>query len=277
MTDGEAATAFAPGHVTGFFSVARRDDPAEAGSRGAGVTLSEGVTVEVAPSDESVVVLNGAETDVESAHRVLDALDVSARVTAETDLPLGAGFGVSGATALATALAANAAFGCERSENELVELAHVAEVEAGTGLGDVVAQARGGLPVRVEPGAPPHGALDGVPASGRLEYVSFGGLSTSEVIGGDTDALSAAGEEALAALRETPTVAEFFAQSREFARAAGLLDDEVAEAVEAVTDAGGEAAMAMLGRTVFALGSGLSAAGYDPEVCEIHRAGASLR
>jgi pantoate kinase len=277
MTDGEAAMAFAPGHVTGFFSVERDDDPARAGSRGAGVTLSEGVTVEVAPSDESAVVLNGAETDVESAHRVLDALDVSARVTAETDLPLGAGFGVSGATALATALAANAAFDCERSENELVELAHVAEVEAGTGLGDVVAQARGGLPVRVEPGAPPEGVLDGVPASGRLEYVSFGGLSTSEVIGGDTDALSAAGEEALAALRETPTVAEFFAQSREFARAAGLLDDEVAEAVEAGADAGGEAAMAMLGRTVFALGSGLSDAGYDPEVCEIHRAGASLR
>lgn len=277
MTDVDAATAFAPGHVTGFFSVERDDDPARAGSRGAGVTLSEGVTVEVAASDESAVVLNGAETDVESAHRVLDALGVTARVGAETDLPLGAGFGVSGATALATALAANAAFGCERSENELVELAHVAEVRAGTGLGDVVAQARGGLPVRVEPGAPPRGALDGVPASGRLEYVSFGGLSTSEVIGGDTDVLSTAGEDALAALRETPTVGTFFAQSRQFAREAGLLDDEVAEAVEAVADAGGEAAMAMLGRTVFALGTGLSAAGYDPEVCEIHRAGASLR
>jgi pantoate kinase len=276
MTDGEAATAFAPGHVTGFFSVARADDPARAGSRGAGVTLSDGVTVEVAPSNESVVVLNGTETEMASAHRVLDALGVTARVEAETALPLGAGFGVSGATALATALAANAAFGCERSENELVELAHVADVEAGTGLGDVVAQARGGLPVRVEPGAPPHGEMDGVPASGRVEYVSFGGLSTSEVIGGDTETLSAAGEDALAALRETPTVEQFFAGSRRFAREADLLDDEVADAVAAVSDAGEEAAMAMLGHTVFALGTGLSDAGYDAAACEIHRAGASL-
>lgn len=277
MSDGESATAFAPGHVTGFFSVARADDPAASGSRGAGVTLSAGVTATVTPSDESVVALNGAATDVESAHGVLDALGVTARVEAATDLPLGAGFGVSGATALAAAFAANAVFDCGYSENELVRAAHVAEVEAGTGLGDVVAQARGGVPVRLEPGAPPHGSLDGVPAAGRVEYVSFGGLSTSEVIGGDTEALSAAGEAALADLRENPTMPAFVAASRRFAREADLLDGEVAAAVDAVTDAGGEAAMAMLGRSVFALGTGLSDAGYDAASCEIHAAGACLR
>jgi pantoate kinase len=279
-SDGEAVTAFAPGHVTGFFSVSASDagESARAGSRGAGVTVSEGVTVAVAPSSGGrEVVLNGDPTDVESAFGVLDALGVDARVYAETDLPLGAGFGVSGATALATALAANEAFDCGRSENDLVRVAHAAEVEAGTGLGDVVAQARGGVPVRLEPGAPPHGSLDGVPASGHIEYVSFGGLSTSEVIGGDTSELSAAGEDALDDLRADPTLPEFFAASRRFARAAGLLDGEVEDAIAAVRAEGGEAAMAMLGRTVFALGTGLSDAGYDAERCEIHRAGASLR
>jgi len=34
--------------------------------------------------------------------------------------------------------------------------------------------------------------------------------------------------------------------------------------------------MAMLGRTVFGLGTGLSDAGYDPEVCRIDAAGARL-
>ncbi|MFB6072691.1 MAG: pantoate kinase [Halobacterium sp.] len=277
MTDGEAATAFAPGHVTGFFSVARRDDPARTGSRGAGVTLSAGVTVRVAPASETEVGLNGKRIDVESVTRVLDALDATAAVRAETALPLGAGFGVSGAMALAAAFAANEAFGRERSENELVELAHVAEVQAGTGLGDVVAQARGGVPIRVKPGAPGWGALDGVPARGRVEYVSFGGLSTSEVIGGDTEQLSAAGERALERLRERPTLPEFFAASRAFSREAGLLDGDVEAAVEAVRAAGGEAAMAMLGRTVFALGTGLSDAGYDAEACEVHAAGATLK
>ncbi|MCF2240303.1 sugar kinase [Halobacterium salinarum] len=279
MSDGESAVAFAPGHVTGFFSVdaGATEAAVASGSRGAGVALSAGVTVTVTRAENTGVVLNGTPTEIASVRGVLDALGVTARVTAETPLQLGAGFGVSGATALAAALAANEVFGCGCSENELVQVAHVADAEAGTGLGDVVAQARGGLPVRVEPGAPPHGSLDGVPASGRIEYVSFGGLSTSDVIGGETDALSAAGADALAALRADPTVAEFVAASRRFARAAGLVDAAVADAIAAVQAAGGEAAMAMLGRTVFALGTGLSDAGYDAASCAIHHGGASLR
>lgn len=276
MSDGNAATAFAPGHVTGFFSVQRADDPRRTGSRGAGVTLSAGVTTRVEESKETRVRLNGSEVAVDSVSDVLDALDATATVDAETNLPLGAGFGVSGAMALATALAANSAFDAGRSANELVAVAHAAEVEAGTGLGDVVAQARGGVPIRVDPGAPAHGRLDGVPDSGRIEYVSYGGLSTSDVIGGNTDQLSAAGERALANLRERPTLPRFMAHSRTFADEAELLDGQVAEDIEAVTAAGGEAAMAMLGRTVFALGTGLSDAGYDPEVTNVNPAGATL-
>jgi len=276
MSDGETATAFAPGHVTGFFSVQRADDPERAGSRGAGITLSSGVTTRVDPGEETRVRLNGREVDVESVFGVLDALDATAEVSAETPLPLGAGFGVSGAMALGTALAVNSAADAGLSANDLVAVAHAAEVEAGTGLGDVVAQARGGVPIRVEPGAPAHGRLDGVPDAGRVEYVTFGGLSTSEVIGGDTAALTAAGEAALDELRDHPTLPRFMALSREFSRAADLLDGEVAAAVDAVADAGGDAAMAMLGRTVFALGTGLSDAGYDPEVCRVHAAGATL-
>jgi len=276
MSDGDAATAFAPGHVTGFFSVERTGTPEQTGSRGAGVTLSAGVTTRVELAEETRVRLNGRAVDVGSVTRVLDALDATAAVSAETALPLGAGFGVSGAMALGAALAANSAFDAGLSANDLVTVAHAAEVEAGTGLGDVVAQARGGVPIRVEPGAPAHGRLDGVPDAGRVEYVSFGGLSTSEVIGGDTETLSAAGADALDRLREHPTLPRFMALSREFSREAGLLDGEVEAAVEAVTDAGGEAAMAMLGETVFALGTGLSDAGYDPEVCRVHPAGATL-
>lgn len=277
MSDGDGVTAFVPGHVTGFFSIHRADDPAQTGSRGAGVTLSAGVETAVEPAAETTISLNGEALDVESVRRVLDALDVTAAVAAETDLPLGAGFGVSGAMALGTAFAANSYFGRGRSTNELVELAHVAEVEAGSGLGDVVAQARGGVPIRLVPGSPEFGRLDAVPETSRIEYVSYGGVSTSEVIGGDTETLSAAGERALASLREEPTLSRFMLASRAFSREANLLDGEVEHAVETVTNAGGEAAMAMLGRTVFALGTGLSDAGYDAEVCEVHPAGATLR
>ncbi|MFC7204449.1 pantoate kinase [Haloferax namakaokahaiae] len=270
------ATAFVPGHITGFFSAHPDDDASLAGSRGAGVTLSQGVAVTVESASESRVRLDGEDVSMPPVEDVLDSLDVTATVRAETDLPLGAGFGVSGAMSLGTALAANAVFSCKRSENDLITLAHEAEVRAGTGLGDVVAQARGGIPIRVEPGAPAHGTMDGIPARPRIEYVAFGGLSTAEILSGDTTALTAAGEAALEHIRDEPTLDRFMQESRQFARDAGLLTERVESAIGDVADAGGSAAMAMLGETVFAVGTGLSDAGYDPVVCDVHPAGATL-
>ncbi|MDB2270288.1 pantoate kinase [Halorubrum ezzemoulense] len=283
----QRATAFVPGHVTAFFSAHRDDDPTVAGSRGAGVTLTDGVTVRVSAADDGDTVADAAaagETTIDGEVGSIGAVDdvlaeldaTAADVAVETDLPIGAGFGVSGAAALGAALAANDAFDRGRSENELVRVAHAGEVDRGTGLGDVVAQARGGVPVRLEPGAPGVGELDGVPASARVEYVTFGELSTEEVLGGDTDALSAAGEDALDRLRADPRLPTLMDAARGFAGEADLLVPEVAEAIDAVDAAGGEAAMAMLGRTVFALGTGLSDAGYDPEACRIDAAGARL-
>ena len=308
--NGKRTTAFVPGHVTAFFSAHPAADPAVAGSRGAGLTLSDGVDVTVETTDDAsaagntvatddalaandasaAITLDGEPASIGAVADVLAALGVRARVDLETDLPLGAGFGVSGAAALGTALAANAAADRGRSENELVRIAHEAEVERGTGLGDVVAQARGGIPIRLEPGAPGHGVLDGIPAHARVEYVTFGELSTEDVLAGDTAALTGAGERALSRLRADPRLPTLMDASREFAERADLLVPEVAEAIEAVAAAGNSerdgpadgdgaetgAAMAMLGRTVFALGTGLSDAGYDPAVCHTHPAGARL-
>jgi len=279
--DDRPSTAFVPGHVTGFFSPCPADDPDRAGSRGAGLTLTDGVDVtvhETGTGDAPTVSLDGDPVSMPPVATVLDGLGVAdrARVVAESDLPLGTGFGVSGAMALGTALAANDRFGCERSANDLVALAHRAEVEAGTGLGDVVAQARGGVPVRLDPGAPGHGRLDGVPATRRVEYVAFGDRSTAEVLAGDTAPLVAAGDAALSRLLDRPTLSTLVAESNRFARDAGLLADRVRETVDAVSETGGEASMAMLGETVFALDSGLTDAGFDAETCRICAAGAHL-
>jgi pantoate kinase len=272
--------AFVPGHVTGFFSPCDADESVRAGSRGAGVTLSDGVRVTVRvddPSTASRLIFNGTPVSMPPVETVLTVLDAEdAHVTAESDLPLGTGFGVSGAIALGTALAANHAFDRGRSANDLVALAHRAEVLAGTGLGDVVAQARGGVPIRLDPGAPPHGRLDGVPATRRVEYVSFGGLSTADVLAGDTDPLVDAGDRALSRLTDRPTLSELLAASRRFADRTGLPTDRVRGVVDDVVDTGGEASMAMLGETVFSLGTGLTDAGVDADVCRICQTGAHL-
>ncbi|WP_276258496.1 pantoate kinase [Haloglomus litoreum] len=272
-------TAFVPAHVTGFFTAEPADDPTEAGSTGAGLALSDGVTVRVEPATPGTyeVTLDGESLDIAAPKRVLRALRVDgAHVRARSEVPLASGFGVSGALALGTALCANAVFDRELSENELVTVAHGAEVQAGTGLGDVVAQARGGVPVRLEPGAPGQGFMDGIPARSRVEYVTLGELSTEAVLSGDTDLLSHAGQRALSALVQEPTLERFVRSSRRFAREAELLTDRVRDVVLDVSEADGSASMAMLGETVFALGTGLSDAGHDPAVCRIHPTGAHL-
>ncbi|WP_455449193.1 pantoate kinase [Natrinema thermotolerans] len=273
----EEATAFVPGHVTGFFSAHPDDDPTKAGSRGAGLTLTDGIEVTVERAAETTVFLDDVEIEIEPVETVLETLDVTARIDATSELPIGSGFGVSGAMALGTALAANRVFGCKLSMNELVTIAHGAEVQAGTGLGDVVAQAHGGVPIRLEPGGPQDNKLDAVPARARVEYVTFGELSTADVLSGDTEQLTAAGQEALSRVVEEPTLLSFMYASRLFARDAELLTDRVRETIAEVSDADGQASMAMLGETVFALGTGLSDAGYEPSVCATHPAGAVLK
>ena len=57
-----------------------------------------------------------------------------------SSLPLGYWFGISGASALATAYALNRLLKLKKSNKELAIIAHIAEVESKTGLGDVTNQ-----------------------------------------------------------------------------------------------------------------------------------------
>ena len=59
--------AFSPGHITGFFQICDdSESPLEKGSRGAGVSVSKGVTttVEIAPANNSTlqIIINGKDS-----------------------------------------------------------------------------------------------------------------------------------------------------------------------------------------------------------------------
>lgn len=276
MRDGSTARAFVPGHVTGLFTVHRTDDPTTTGSRGAGFTLADGVTVSVQSTSDTSVTLDGDTTEINAVSGVLDVLDVNGTVEIDSDLPVGMGFGLSGGMALGTALASNEVFQLSYTMNELVRFAHVADVEAGTGLGDVVAQARGGIVLRLEPGAPPHGRLDDIPGEGRVEYLALGELSTPEVLADHPETITRAGTRALETLRSEPTRNRFVETAGQFSEEVGLMTPRVTSIVETVESAGGEASMAMLGETVYGFGHALSDAGFEPEVSTIDHCGASL-
>ncbi|WP_309221806.1 GHMP kinase [Halorussus sp. MSC15.2] len=213
--------------------------------------------------------MDGEPTDFEPVELALRELGVAARVDLTPEVPIGRGFGASGAATLATAIAANAEFGLGRSRDELVEVAHRAEVEAGTGLGDVFVQNRGGLVVG--DGGDPRKYDRETP----IEYASFGPIATEEALADDDLMATVAreGSATLDALPDDPSLARLTRDAWDFAETIGLPTAEVREAVEAVEAAGGAASMAMVGETVFAVG----AAGVLPNRTEVCPEGAQLR
>ncbi len=237
--------AFAPASVTALFA------PTGSGSVGASIALADGMVADVAPADEAVVRVDGESAGFEPVERALDALDVAAAVDLRAEIPIGCGFGASGAATLATALSADGTFDLGRSRAELVEVAHEAEVASGTGLGDVFVQAQGGLVVGDEDGRRRFEPDDPV------EYESYGGISTAGVLGDDDlmSAVARVGRRLLADLPAEPTLADATARGWTFARELDLATPRVADAVACVEEAGGVASMAMVGESVFAVGA----------------------
>ena len=160
------ASAFAPGHLTGFFQICdEAEDPLLRGSRGAGFSIDMGVhtKVRVEPSKNEIisVVMNGRATGEAVAsenviRRMLDMAEEPQRVevTHEIETPIGSGFGSSGGGAITIALAMNDALRLGLSYVDASRVAHLAEIECKTGLGTVFAATQGGFGVLHKPGAP---------------------------------------------------------------------------------------------------------------------------
>ncbi len=251
--------AFAPGHITGFFAAVERDDALDTGSRGAGIVVEDGVTVDVSDADETTVTLDGEQVEFEAVERVLGMCEVTASVEIDADVPVGCGFGVSGAAALATAFAVNEEFSLGQESDQMVAAAHVADVLAGTGLGDVVPQGLGGVVTRIEPGAPDIGLFGEIEVEDpRVGYTVHGSLDTADVLDDDEaiERVNKAGESALDGLLKDPSVGKLVDLSWEFALESGLTTETVEKTVGDVRSAGGKASMAMLGETAFGVAAG---------------------
>ncbi|MDO9516469.1 MAG: pantoate kinase [Methanosarcinaceae archaeon] len=254
------ARAFAPAHITGFFEIHFNDDPRRMGSTGCGIVLDHGVETTVVADrsiDHTTVKLNGSIVHEGAIHTVVEMLtDVPVMVDSTADVPIGCGFGASGAGALGAAYALNRALSLDLTAEQLTETAHVAEVKNGSGLGDVMAQSHGGIVIRTRAGAPPFGEIDRIPASDyKVLCIVLGEISTKSVLE-DTHAvrqINSAGRVALKALLKAPTIESFMIQSREFAIKTGLVSERALDIIETVGSVGGMASQAMLGDTVFAI------------------------
>src|SRR5262249_22797040 len=128
---------------------------ATSGSLGVGLTVDKGVRVTVRRAKRTTVTVNGKRVRFPTVKRVCDALaDEPVEVAIRSDLPIGAGFGISGGSALAVAYALNELFQLGYSKRDAALVAHAAEVEQGTGRGDVGTQFTGGVVMKTDRGKP---------------------------------------------------------------------------------------------------------------------------
>jgi pantoate kinase len=246
--------AFAPAHITGFFFVHDDTDPLRTGSCGAGLSLDDGAVTEACLSDRTEILLNGRPAEAETTAAIVRMLtDRPVRVETRLGIPVGGGLGASAAGAVSTALALNELLGLEKTMNELLYAAHVAEVTSHTGLGDVAGMSSGGVEIRLHPGVPFN--IDRIPLPPTyIYYVHFGPISTNSVLSDPREkaAINKAGRMCLKSLLAKPTFCELMRLSKAFAVETGLISERALDAVEAVESHGGLASMAMLGDTVFA-------------------------
>ena len=150
----KTAKAFAPAAISSFFEIHDTEgdkpivDLEKVGARGGGFGLQKGVltevTVQEAEKSNIKVFINSklaveAKTTRNVIQILLNKTDKKYGVTVkhQIEVPIGTGFGTSAGGALTAALALKEAIDLPLTYSQIGKIAHVAEIECGTGLGTV--------------------------------------------------------------------------------------------------------------------------------------------
>ncbi len=262
------ARAFSPGHITGFFETANKQEhnPLYKGSRGAGFSIDRGISTAVYVYEGrsgSEIWINGRlvkPQKAEVSQWVVDHYLSNAdrpyfvKVEHDIDMPVGFGLGSSGAAALSLSYALNEALGSKLSTVEAAQLAHRAEIACRTGLGTVIAEFAGGFEMRTGIGAPGIGAVEKIALDGyKAVVLCLAPISTKSFLAKRLESIDGLGGRMLGKLSESRSVDDFMKMSYEFADMLGLTDGKTRSPVRALRAKGFEASVALFGETVFTL------------------------
>jgi len=247
-------TFFAPSSITCFFSAVYGNSPITSGSLGVGITLEKGSTATV--TGNRVIRVNGTKWKFPTVEYVIEKLGVNCGVEIQMEVPAGCGFGMSGASALATAFEVNDYFGLGMDFWEVADLAHEAEVVCRTGLGDVCCQSLGGVVIRKKACAPSLAVeeigLNRLDWMFDVDILVKGSLSTKGVLGSSKlKQINKLGRDCLKRFIGEMTLENLFKVSKDFSFNSGLADAQLVEVIKSVEKSGGMAAMVMLGKSVF--------------------------
>lgn len=240
------AEAWSPSGLSGLFEAhIVPGDLLRTGARGAGLALAAGIRARVCLTSEPrlITMLNGVEGDYFVARTVSELLlskaadRVGLLIEQKVEAPVGGGLGTSGASALAVALALTKALELKLTYREVAQVAHIAEVKCGTGLGTVSGLVVGGAVIVEKPGAPGFDEVNRILFDPSLRVVVgfFGPIVKSKVLRSDgLSVVNELGRSALQELIREPTVEKFLEVSRNFTTKAGLVTPNVLKAFEAL-------------------------------------------
>src|SRR3989338_2543287 len=272
----ESSKAFAPGNISCIFVIKKTKKPEKSGSLGMGFTVNKGVFVTIRKinnykkfiknkiniknikNNKNIIHFNNKKINFPTVDSVIEKLsDERVVVYIKSELPLGYGFGISGAAALATAYALNKLLNLKKSKKELAIIAHIAEVENSTGLGDVINQYFGGFLVKYESSYKFKAAR--LPIKNKAVYCKyFSPIETKKIISDEKikNRINNAGIRALNKIKvlneNNLDFKNLIKISKEFSISSGLLKNKkVIKTVKEIEKNNGNASMIMLGNAVF--------------------------
>lgn len=254
---------FVPSHITGFFNIENNSNLLKNGSCGAGFLLDKGVITSIKSSknDDISIKINGNvdlknETIIREVLNIL-GIDSGLKITQTIQVPIGAGFGTSASSALGVAIGVNEVLNLGNEFTKSGQIAHLAEINLGTGLGDVIAEMSKGIVLRVKAGAPGYGEV--IFNNNEDIYIAcktFGEISTSRIINDPyyKKIINSKGLSLKDRLLDDFSLKNFLNLSYEFASGTSLIKEDVSNLIKTFLsdeDVLGSS-MAMLGNTAFA-------------------------
>ncbi len=265
------AVAFCPAHVTGFFKAHLEnnfDSPENFGSMGAGFSIKEGVTTKVVilpkentnekfritikgyPSDKT----NVSEFVLEEFLKLGNFDNFFFDIEHKISVPVGYGLGSSGAVALSLAYALDHVLKTNLEKSEIGKIAHIAEVNCKTGLGDVLASYYGGFEVRIKPGAPGIGKVEQINVKNiSIIMICFSPISTNKFLEDQLSKINGLGGKMVNKLLESKSYNNFQDMSLEFAKYVKVMTPRMEKLIEDLSKNGIKSGVALFGETVFTM------------------------
>ncbi len=264
------ATAFCPAHVTGFFKANLGENQAaeKFGSMGAGFSIKKGVTTKVIISAKTNqhsifrISTKGFQSDkTDVSEFVLNEFlklgnfeDIFFDIEHQISIPVGYGLGSSSAVALSLSYALDQVLETKLDRIEIGKIAHVAEINCKTGLGDVLASYHGGFEIRVKPGAPGIGKVEKIDANNiSIVMICFSPISTNKFIQEQLSKINGLGGKMVNKLLESKDYDKFQDMSLEFAKYIKVMTPRMEKLIEELSLNGIKSGIALFGETVFSM------------------------